>query len=131
VEIQRRLAAGWVARAEGQNDAALTLMRAAAELEDSTEKHPVTPGPIFPAREMLGELLLELNQPEQALKEFETSLQREPNRFNGIYGAARAAELSDNRDNARKYYASLIVLCEQADSDRPELLQAKGYLAQR
>ena len=131
VEIQRRLAAAWVARAEGQNDAALTLMRAAAELEDSTEKHPVTPGPIFPAREMLGELLLELNQPGQALKEFETSLQREPNRFNGIYGAARAAELSGHRDKAGKFYASLITLSEQADSDRPELLQAKAYLAQR
>lgn len=131
VEIQRRVAGGWVARAEGQNDVALTLMREAAELEDSTEKHPVTPGPIFPAREMLGELLLELNHPEQALKEFETSRQREPNRFNGIYGAARAAELSGDRDKARQYYQSLIGLCEQADSERPELQQAKAFLAQR
>jgi tetratricopeptide (TPR) repeat protein len=131
VEIQRRVAGGWVARAEGQNDVALTLMREAAELEDSTEKHPVTPGPIFPAREMLGELLLELNHPEQALKEFETSRQREPNRFNGIYGAARAAELSGDRDKARQYYQSLMGLCEQADSERPELQQAKAFLAQR
>jgi hypothetical protein len=64
VEIQRRVAAAWEARAEGQNDAALTLMRAAAELEDSTEKHPVSPGPIFPARDMFGELLFELDHPE-------------------------------------------------------------------
>jgi hypothetical protein len=131
VEIQRRVAASWVARAEGKDDEALTLMRAAADLEDSTEKHPVTPGPIFPAREMLGELLLELNHPTQALKEFETSMQREPNRFNGIYGAARAAELSGDRDKARQYYQSLMGLCEQADSERPELQQAKAFLAQR
>jgi hypothetical protein len=131
VEIQRRVAVAWVARAEGKNDEALTLMRSAADLEDSTEKHPVTPGPIFPAREMLGELLLELNNPAQALKEFETSMQREPNRFNGIYGAARAAELSGDRDRARKYYTSLMALCERADSDRSELQRAKAFLAQR
>jgi hypothetical protein len=131
VEIQQRLAAAWVARAEGKNDQALTLMRSAADLEDSTEKHPVTPGPIFPAREMLGDLLLELNNPTQALQEFETSMQREPNRFNGIYGAARAAELAGDRDKARKYYTSLMALCEQADSDRSELQQTKAFLAQR
>jgi hypothetical protein len=131
VEIQRRLAAAWTARAEGKDDEAVTLMRSVADLEDSTEKHPVTPGPIFPAREMLGELLLELNQPTQAVQEFEISMQREPNRFNGFYGAARAAELSGDRDKARKHYASLIALCEQADSDRPELQQAKMFLAQR
>jgi len=80
---------------------------------------------------MLGELLLELDHPEQALKEFETSRQREPNRFNSIYGAARAAELSDDRDNPRTYCTSLMVLCEQADSDRPELLHGKAFLAKR
>jgi hypothetical protein len=130
VDIQRRVAAAWLARAEGKNDEAVALMRAAADLEDSTEKHPVTPGPIFPAREMLGELLLELNDAAPAVKEFEASLQREPNRFNGIYGAARAAELSGDRDKARKYYGSLVTLAEQADSERPELTQAKAFLAQ-
>jgi hypothetical protein len=130
VEIQRRLAAAWAARAEGKDDEAVALMRSAADLEDSTEKHPVTPAPIFPAREMLGELLLELNHPTQALQEFETSMQREPNRFNGFYSAARAAEMSGDRDRARKYYASLIALCEQADSDRPELQQAKVFVTQ-
>lgn len=128
VEVQRRIAAAWLVHAEGKNDEALDLMRSAADLEDSTEKHPVTPGPIFPAREQLGELLLELNEPAQALKAFEASMQREPNRFNGIHGAARAAELSDDRDKARTYYGSLIALSEQADSDRPELLQAKAFL---
>jgi hypothetical protein len=131
VEVQRRVAAAWAAYADGKNGEALELMRAAADLEDSTEKHPVTPGPISPAREQLGELLLELNEPAQALKAFEASLQREPNRFNGIYGAARAAELSGDRDKARKYYESLMTLGEKADTERPELQQAKAYLAQR
>lgn len=129
VEIQRRVAAGWLAYAEGKNTDALSLLNSAAELEDSTEKHPVTPGPIFPAREQLGELLLELNQSTPALKAFEASLQREPKRFNGIYGAARAAELAGDRDKASKYYTNLMALCEQADGDRPELRQAMAFLA--
>jgi len=131
VEVQRRVAAAWVARAEGKNDEALALMRSAADLEDSTEKHPVTPGPVFPAREMLGELLLELNQPAQALKEYEASMQREPNRFHGIYGAAQAAALVGDRDRARQHYMQLLALCERADSERPELLQAQAFLAQQ
>jgi hypothetical protein len=131
VEVQRRVAAGWLAQAEGKSAEALDLMQGAADLEDSTEKHPVTPGPIFPAREQLGELLLEVNEPAQALKAFEGSMQREPNRFNGLYGAARAAALTGNGDKARQYYASLIALCGQADSERPELQQAKASLAQR
>ena len=129
VEVQRRVAAAWLAQAQGKRAEALDLMRSAADLEDSTEKHPVTPGPIFPAREQLGELLLELNEPAQALKAFEASMQREPNRFNGIYGAARAAELAADPDTARRYYDSLMILCQQADSDRPELQQAKAFLA--
>jgi hypothetical protein len=131
VEVQRRVAAAWVAHANGKRAEPLDLMQAAADLEDSTEKHPVTPGPISPAREQLGELLLELNEPAQALQAFEVSMQREPNRFNGIYGAARAAELARDGDNARKYYASLMALCEQPDSERPELQRAKAFLAQR
>lgn len=131
VEIQRRVAAAWVAQAEGKNDEALALMRSAADLEDSTEKHPVTPGPIFPAREQLGELLSALNEPAQALQAFERSLQREPNRFNGIYGAAQAAALAGEHDKARQHYMRLIALCEQADSERPELQQAQAFLARR
>jgi hypothetical protein len=125
------VAAAWLAYADGKSAEALDLMRAAADLEDSTEKHPVTPGPISPAREMLGELLLELNDPVQALKSFEAAMQREPNRFNGIYGAARAAELSGDRDKARQYYMSLMMLCEQAESERPELQRAKAFVGQR
>jgi hypothetical protein len=131
VEIQRQVAAAWVARAEGKNQEALQLMRAAADREDATEKHPVTPGPIVPARELLGEMLLEQGDPQQALKEFETSHRVEPNRFRGLYGAARAAELSGDREKARTYYASLLALCEKADTERPELKEAKTFLAKK
>lgn len=86
-EIQRLAVAGWIARAEGRNDEALALLRQAADVESATEKHPVTPGAIQPAREMLGELLLELNQPAKALAEFEASQRTDPNRFHGLAGA--------------------------------------------
>jgi len=129
VNIQQQAAAAWAARAEGKNDEALKLMRAAADLEDSTEKHPVTPAPVVPARELLGEMLLELNQPAKALVEFEASAAREPNRFNGLFGAARAAELSGDRGKAKSLYAKLVAMCDRADGERPELREAKAALA--
>src|SRR5262249_28316083 len=101
VEVQRLAAAAWLA--DGNQTEAMRLMREAADLEDATEKHPVTPGPVLAAREMLGDLLLELGRPADALKEFETSLANSPNRFNGVYGAARAAELSLNGEKAARY----------------------------
>jgi len=129
VDIQRQTAAAWVARAEGKNDEAVKLMRAAAAQEDATEKHPVTPAPVIPARELLGNLLLEVNQPAQALLEFEASSQRDPNRLNGILGAARAAELSGDGAKAKALYARAVALCDKADGDRPELKHAKAVLA--
>lgn len=129
VEIQRRVAVAWLARAESKNDEALKLMHSAADLEDSTEKHPVAPGSIIPARELLGNMLIELKQPEQALREFETSLSDSPNRFNGLYGAAQAAELSGDLKKARTYYEKLIVLCVQTDGTRTELRNARAFLA--
>jgi Tfp pilus assembly protein PilF len=120
--------AAWIARAEGKKDDALGLMRSAADREDATEKHPVTPGPLVPARELLGEMLLESNEPAQALKEFEASMRVEPNRFRGLVGAARAAELAGDRTKARTYYSQLVTLGEKADSERPEIRQAKTFL---
>ena len=128
VEIQRQAATAWIARAEGKKDEALALLRSAAEREDATEKHPVTPGPLVPARELLAEALLEANEPAQALREFEASMRIEPNRFKGLYGAARAAELSGDGAKARAYYTQLLALGEKADSERPELRQAKAFL---
>ncbi len=131
VEVQRLAVNGWIALAQGAQDDALKSMRAAADLEDSMEKHIVTPCPLVPARELLGEMLLEVRQPAEALKAFEASAQREPNRFRGVYGAARAAALSGDRDKARTYYAKFVALTAKADRARPEMQLAKAYLAQR
>ncbi|MGH7846977.1 MAG: tetratricopeptide repeat protein [Candidatus Binatia bacterium] len=131
VEIQMGVATAWVARAEGKNADAIKLMRSASDLEDSTDKHPVTPAPIQPAREMLGEMLLELGDPAQALKEFEASHRVEPNRFRGLYGAAKAAELSGDQKKAKTYFAKLVAISEKAESERPELIEARNFLATR
>jgi hypothetical protein len=128
VEVQHRAASGLVARARGQNEEALNLLRAATDLEASMDKHPVTPAPIVPARELLGELLLALNQPADALREFEGTLLAEPNRFRSLFGAAQAAERSRDADKARALYTKLVSLCERADTQGPELQQAKAYL---
>jgi tetratricopeptide (TPR) repeat protein len=129
VEVQRRAAAGWLARAEGKNEEALALVRSAADLEDSTEKRPVTPAPVLPARELLGDLLMELGQPGPALREYEASLQREPNRFNGLYGAGRAAELAGELAKAKAFYARVVALGTDADTERPELAAARAFMA--
>lgn len=131
VDIQGRAAGAWLAHAEGRNEEALKLMRSAADLEDSTDKHPVTPAPIMPARELLGDLLLELNEPKQALGEFEKSLSREPNRFHALYSVAKAAELSGDPQRAKSYYEKVVVVCSQADTERSELQQAKAFLAKK
>jgi len=127
-EIQRLAVSGWVARAEGRNDEAVKLLGDAAALEGRTEKHPVTPGAIQPAREMLGELLIELGRDSQALAEFEASMRTDPNRFHGLAGAAHAAKRAGDADKARLYYERLLVLAKDADSARPELKQAKEHL---
>jgi len=102
VQIQLSVRA-WAACAEGQKSEALRQMRSAAELEDGTEKSAVTPGPPAPARELLGEMLLEMNKPAQALDQFEATLRKEPGRFRALYGAAYAAPLSGNRDISSYY----------------------------
>jgi len=129
VDIERQIAAAGVAFAEGKQDESLRLMRAVADLDDATDKHPVTPGAILPAREQLGELLLELKQPAAALQEFEVSLRSTPERFNGLYGAARAASLAADQKKARSYYEKLLALTQQADTSRPEINEAKAFLA--
>jgi tetratricopeptide (TPR) repeat protein len=125
-EIQRREATALLARAEGRNADALAGMRAAAEMEDRTEKAAVTPGPLAPARELLGQMLLELGQPSEALTEFEATLKKEPNRFRAVYGAATAAAKAGDRARARTYYGQLLKICERADTPgRPELQEAR------
>jgi tetratricopeptide (TPR) repeat protein len=129
VEIQLLAAAGWIAFAAKKPDDALKLMRDAADLEDKNEKHIVTPGRLLPARELLGDMLLEAGQPALALKEYEKSQEREPNRFRGYAGAARAAEAAGDRDKAAASYGKLLALAKDADSPRPELARAKAFAA--
>ncbi|HXE75341.1 MAG TPA: hypothetical protein VNN18_06880 [Candidatus Xenobia bacterium] len=128
VEVQRRSAAAWLALAEGNKDAALAMMRAAADLEDGTDKHPVTPGAVVPARELLGEMLLELKRPVEGLTAFEVALRASPNRFWSLYGAGRAAELAGEQRKAAEYYDKLVDVCPAYDTDRAELQAARAFL---
>lgn len=128
VEGSRLAAAAWTALAQGKRDDAVSLMRSAADIEDKNEKHIVTPGRILPARELLGEMLLELKRPADALKEFETSLTREPERFRGLYGAAQAAAQSGDKAKAKRYFARLVEVAGHGTA-RPELAQARTFLA--
>jgi hypothetical protein len=128
VEVQRLGAQAWVELAQGKRAMALALMLQSADMQDASEKATVTPGYVGPAREQLGEMLLELKQPAQALKEFEASAAHDPNRFRGTYGAALAAAQAGDAAKARAYYAKLMELAGKGDA-RPELQQAKTWLA--
>ena len=128
VEVSRLGAAAWTALALGKREEALGLMHSAADIEDKNEKHIVTPARIVPARELLGEMLLELKRPADALKEFEASHVREPERFRGYVGAAQAAAQSGDKAKAKRYFARLVELAGQGTA-RPELAQARAFLA--
>jgi tetratricopeptide (TPR) repeat protein len=129
VLIQERAAEGWLALGEGRKADAIAVMRQAADLEDRSGKHVAMENRLSPIRELLGELLLEANEPAQALTKFETSLRNNPNRFRSFAGAAKAAERVGNRAQARRYYEKLVTLAAQADDGRPGLVAAKQYLA--
>jgi tetratricopeptide (TPR) repeat protein len=130
VLIEIKTTEAWINLAKGNNAEALTLMKLAAKLESETSKHPVTPGEVLPADELLGDMLLVLDQPEEALEAYEINLKGHPNRFNGIYGAAIAAKQSGNREKATLYFKQLIELTKNSNSNRPELSQAKTYIKQ-
>ena len=130
-DFQIKTIDAWIAFAEKRHENAVQSMRAAAEAEEASDKHPVTPGNVVPSRELLGEMLMGLNQPAQAFAEFERSLKRDPNRFRGISGAARAAEASGNLRAARDYYAKLQTLTADRDTERQELAAANAFLKGR
>jgi hypothetical protein len=132
VDIQWRCARAWLAFAEGRRDEALAEMRIAADREDATEKSAVTPGPLMPAREQLGELLLESRSPAAALAAFEATLRKEPNRFRALAGAVRAAAAAGNRTSATKYARDMAAICPLGDRPgRPELAAARRLAAAR
>jgi tetratricopeptide (TPR) repeat protein len=129
-DIQTGAISAWVARAEGRNDDALKLMRETADREDRTEEHIMMPGRVIPVREMLGELLLDLNQSSMALAAFEQSLKGDPNRFRNVYGAARAAALSGHRETARTFYTRLLAQVGPNAAHRREIEEAKAFVAE-
>ena len=129
VEILYAGARAWTARAEHQDDEALRWMRQAADQEEAIEKKPVTPGPLLPARELLGELLVETGKARDALVEFDKALKESPKRFNSLYGAGRAAAALDEKALAKDYFKQLVATCERSDAQRPELLEARAWIA--
>jgi tetratricopeptide (TPR) repeat protein len=129
LDIQRRVAQAWVAFAEGRKDEAIRELAAAAEAEDATDKSAISPGPLAPARELLGFMLLEAQRPQEALAAFETTMKKEPNRFQGLSGAARAAEAAGQREKASTYYRQLLDLAKTADTERPEIARARAFVA--
>ena len=128
VEVQRLGASGILAHAQGNDKQAVELVRAAADLDASMDKHPATPAEVLPARELLADLLLELNDPAAALKEYEQSVSTERNRFRSILGIARSAKATGDAAKAREAYGKLVTLAS-ADATRPELKEAKAFLA--
>ena len=131
VEIQMLAASAWIAHAKGEKEEALKFMRAAADVEDKSEKHIAMENRLYPTRELLGDLLLEQQQPGPALTEYETSLESTPNRLRGLYGAAKAAEAASQPEKATAYFRKLVELTKDADTDRVEVREAKAYSMQR
>jgi Tetratricopeptide repeat len=128
VDIQQKVASAWVLYAEGKDDDALKAMSAAADAEDKTEKHPVTPGIPKPARELYGVMLLERGMAQEALAAFEATLKKEPNRLAAYVGAAKAAEKSGDSAKAREYYGKVVSIASNADNSRTEVADARAYL---
>jgi hypothetical protein len=129
VEIQMQAANAWVLYADGKYEDALNAMSAAADAEDKTEKAPVTPGPLAPARELYGFMLLERGMAKEALAAFEATMAKEPNRLNGYAGAAKAAQALEDKTKAKTLYEKLVALTAGSDSDRPTLAAARAFVA--
>ncbi len=128
VDIQRQIAIAWTTFAEGDRARGIELLRAAALAEDGTDKSAVSPGPLAPARELLGYMLLEAGRPAEALVEFEATTKKEPNRFRGLYGAGRAAEAAGDRQKAVTFYKQLLQVASEPDTNRPELQHARNFI---
>jgi hypothetical protein len=131
VEIQTLAVSAWIAQNRGENERALKLMRAAADLEDDSEKHIAMENRLYPMRELLGDLLLDQQQPGLALTEYETSLVSTPNRLRGLYGAAKAAKAADQAAKATVYFRKLVEMTRDADVDRIEISEARASLMQQ
>ena len=132
IEVQILCAQAWLERTKGSKAEALKLMRAAADLEDSTEKHVAMENRLYPMRELLADMLREDGEPAAALKEYEASMKNAPNRLRGYYGAAKAAAAAGDAKRAGAYFSQLASLTRSAEgSDRAELREMKQYLARK
>ncbi|MBI2619857.1 MAG: hypothetical protein HYW57_07225 [Ignavibacteriales bacterium] len=131
IDILRMSAEAWALFREGKQEEAEKMMRSSADLDDATDKHPVTPGSLIPAREMLGSLLLAMNQPAQALKEFEASLVTSSKRLNGLVGAAQAAEQSGDHEKAQAYCMNIVAQCKEGDRALPQVEYARAALTKK
>src|SRR5215475_2818075 len=129
VDIQQKVASAWVLYAEGKYDDALSAMSVAADAEDRTEKHPVTPGVPMPARELYGVMLLDRGKPAEALVAFEATLKKEPNRLHAYMGAAKAAEKSGDAAKAKEYYGKVVAIAANADTTRTDVADARAQLS--
>jgi tetratricopeptide (TPR) repeat protein len=129
VDVQEQAANAWILYADGKYDDALKAMSAAADAEDKTEKSPVTPGSLAPARELYGYMLLDRGMAKEALAAFEATMAKEPNRFNGYVGAAKAAQALGDTAKAKADYEKLVALAAGSDSDRPTLAAARTFVA--
>jgi len=129
VAIQVKTAEAWIEYKKGNNEKALELMRAAADMEDAMAKHPVTPAEVVPARELLGQMLLQMNKPQLAIQAFETDLKARPNRFNALYDAGVASEKSSEKQKAAFYFTKLLETSDSKNCKRIELQKAKSFLS--
>ena len=131
VQIQINIIESWIFFEQGSHNEAIAAMEKAVDLEGKTTKHPVTPGELFPAQELLGDLFLTMNKPAEALAAYEMNLKGHPNRFNGLYGAAVAAKATGDMERASLYFEMLLTLSENSDSNRPEIDEAKAFVDQQ
>ncbi|HEY4271009.1 MAG TPA: hypothetical protein VGM65_03320 [Candidatus Udaeobacter sp.] len=129
LDLQMQAASAWVAAGEGKKDEAVEMLRSAADAEDVLGKHPVSPGAFIPIREQLGSLLLQMGESKQAQREFEAALKIYPGRFRGLYGAAQAAELAGNNEDATRYYTKLAAQTSNASGSRDELNHIREFLS--
>jgi hypothetical protein len=131
VDIQHAAASAWLLFAEGNRNGALVVLASAADAEDKTEKATVTPGPLIPARELYGTMLLTSGKAQEALATFKAVLEKEPRRLGAMLGAARAAAAAGNAATARQYYEAALAQADVANGERPELAEARAYVAKR